>query len=156
MKKILITCLVLIFASITVLAKDAINKKETPQFLYVLSAKAGSFEEKTLTLKDVPLVIYFSDRPARIAGHMSLKEFVKMWGKGKDSFKKNPPNATLSIFNEKGGKDVVIEISAPQIKDDVLSFSARLLEGKASQSFGAVSLFIDNSDYKQRKTPGVY
>ena len=106
MRKILLICIMLMLATTTVMADDVISSKENPEFLYVLSATSGSFEGDTLTLRDVPLVIYFSDRPNRIAGHMSLKKFVKLWGKGKNSFKKDPPNATLSIFNKKRNKDV--------------------------------------------------
>lgn len=123
-----------------------IDSSKNPQFLFVLSAKSGSFEGDTLTLKDVPLVIYFSERPDRIAGHMSLKKFVDGWNKGSDSFKSDPPNATLSIFNEDGNKNVVVELLNPQIKGDILSFKIRLLEGSLPKSFDVSSLFIDDVD----------
>ena len=143
MKKILSFCLVLMLAATTVGAEPVIGGKDKPEFLYVMSAMSGSFDGKTLTLKGVPLVIYFSDRPDRIAGHMSLKKFVAQWGKGPDSFKTDPPNATLSVFNEKGNKDVVLELSNLQLKGATLTCKVRVLEGNTTKSFGPASLFID-------------
>ncbi len=87
--------------------------------------------------------MYFSDRPYRIAGHISLKKFVEQWGKGADSFKADPPNATLSIFNEKGNKNVVVELSIPQLKGNTLIYKIRVLEGNIPKSFKPSSLFID-------------
>jgi hypothetical protein len=144
MKKILSICLVLMMVATTVMAEHVISSKDNPQFLYVLSAKSGSFEGDTLTLKDVPLVIYFSDRPDRIAGHMSVKQFVELWNKGSDSFKADPPNTTLSIFNEEGNQDIVFEIiSTPTIKNDSITFSVRLLLGDLPKVISSSSLFID-------------
>ncbi len=143
MKKILSISLVLMLAFTTAVAQDVINNKDKPEYLYVLSAKSGSFDDGTLTLNDVPMVIYFSDRPYRIAGHISLKKFVDLWREGSDSFKADPPNATLSIFDEQGNKDVVLEISNLQLKENTLAFKIHVLEGNTPKSFGPSSLFID-------------
>ena len=126
MKKILSICLILMLATTPVMAGHVIDSKENPEYLFVLSAESGSFDGETLTLKGVPNVIYFSDRPNRIAGHMSLEKFVELLGKGTDSFKADPPNATLSLLDESGNKDVVIELSNPQLKGDTLTFKVRI------------------------------
>lgn len=60
-----------------------------------------------------PATILFSDRPKRIAGHMDTKEFVAFWSEGKDSFAKDPPNATLSIFGEQALTQVVATLRNP-------------------------------------------
>ena len=120
-----------------------IDSQTNPQFLYVLSAKTGSFDGDRLTLHNVPMVIYFSDRPNRIAGHMSLKMFVALWGQVPDSFKADPPNATLSIFHENGNQDVIVELMEPQMKGDTITFRYKLLKGKTVTSFGASSVFVD-------------
>ena len=109
----------------------------------MLSSKSGTFEGDTLTLKDIPRVIYFSDRPDRVAGHMSLKKFVESWGKGSNSFKTDPPNATLSVFNEEGNKDAVLELSDIELKGHTITCKVRVLEGNTPKSFGPCSLFID-------------
>ncbi len=144
MKKILSIGLVLMLATTTLVAQHVIDSKDNPQFLYVLSAKSGTFEDGTLTLNDVPVAVYFSDRPYRIAGHISLKKFVKMWGKGADSFKLDPPNATLSILNKEGNQDVVFEIiGTPTIENDSITFSVKLLLGNLPKVIVSSSLFID-------------
>jgi len=126
-------------------SQHVIDEGKKPQYLFVLSAKSGSFDGKTVTLNDVPAVIYFSDRPNRIAGHVSLKKFVAGWAKGSDSFKADPPNATLSVLDEKGNKNAVVELSNPKVKGNSITFKVRLLEGKISKSFSASSFFIDMS-----------
>ena len=140
---------VVVFISATMLAitgigcRNTSDHKNTPQMLFVLSAKSGSFEGDTLTLNDVPLVIYFSDRPDRIAGHESLRSFVNDWARGSNSFKADPPNATLSVFDEEGNKNAVIEINNPKLNNNTITFEVRLLEGSIPKSFEASSLFVD-------------
>jgi hypothetical protein len=83
-------------------ANPVINEADAPKFLYTMSAKSGTFENGRLTLKDVPLVVYFSARPVRISGQLSIQVFEQGWNKGKDSFRADPPNATLSILGKDG------------------------------------------------------
>ncbi len=131
----------------TAVAQDVTINKDKPEYLYVLSAKSGSFDDGTLTLNDVPMVIYFSDRPYRIAGHISLKKFVENWDKGSNSFKSDPPNATLSILGVDRNTNVVIEISAPVIKQDIVIFKVCILEGSLPIKFAHASLFLDIVNY---------
>jgi hypothetical protein len=143
MKKVLSVCLILMLVATTSCTKHVINGSKKPKFLYVLSAKSGVLDGKTLTLKDVPLVIYFSDRPDRVAGHMSLKKFVKMWGEGPDSFKIDPPNASLSILNA-GEKTAVVElVGVPEFKGNSVTFKIKVISGTLPNSLPALSLFID-------------
>ena len=144
MKKILSICLVLMLASTTVMAANVISSKDNPAFLYVLSAKSGSFEGDTLILRDVPQVIYFSDRPDRIAGHMSLKQFVEKWNDEFDKVKSDPPNASLSTFDKQESKIIVVELSDLQIKGNTLVYKVRVLEGDMIESFDLSALFIDD------------
>jgi len=145
MKKLLSVFLMLMLATSPAIAGHVIDSKDKPEYLFVLSSESGSFAGDTLALTDVPLVVYFSDRPNRIAGHTSLTSFVEAWGKGTNSFKVDPPNATLSIMNESGNQDVIVEISNPQLQGDSLTFNVRVLEGEILESFGPSSLFIDLS-----------
>jgi hypothetical protein len=118
--------------------------------LFVQSAQGSTLENDKLTLKGIaPATIFFSDRPERIAGHLSTKEFVPFWSEGKDSFAANPPNATLSIFSPDGVQDIVLELRNPQFKGNDLNYDVRLLEGpiptgrQIAAGGGACSLFID-------------
>ena len=56
-------------------ATPAVDDKEI-NWLFVVSATGGSFDGKTLTLRDVPPVLIFSDRPDRVWGHMTVSELL--------------------------------------------------------------------------------
>ena len=72
---------------------------DKPEFLFVQTADSVTLADGVLTMGGVnPATIYFSDRPDRVAGHLTTDEFVATWGDGDDSFASNPPNATMSIL----------------------------------------------------------
>ena len=137
----------LIVLGVSAFANPVINEADAPKFLYTMSAKSGTFENGTLTLNDVPLVIYFSDRPARISGQLSIQVFEQGWRTGTDSFKADPPNATLSILAEGGDKNIVVELSDPSVmvKEGKISFKVKVLDGELPTSFEHSTLFIDYS-----------
>lgn len=63
-----------------------------PQFLFVQTSAGMRYADGMLTLSDVsPIVVLFSDRPERLAGHMATNDFVPFWSEGEDSFKSDPP-----------------------------------------------------------------
>ena len=65
-------------------------------------------------------------------------------GEGKDSFTKDPPNATLSAFNSDGQvTNVVVELKRPTLVGDKLTYDARVLQGKPPAKVDGASLFID-------------
>jgi hypothetical protein len=112
--------------------------------LFVQNAKNMSLSEGKLVLRGVnPVTVCFTDRPARMAGHMQTSRFVPLWSQGKDSFLKDNPNATLSIFSGDNVADLVVELSNPQLSGDDLTYDARLLEGTPPANGGACALFID-------------
>ena len=112
--------------------------------LYVQNAKSVTLEKGKLVLRGVnPATICFTDRPARLAGHLPTSSFIPLWSEGKDSFLKDPPNATLSIFSGDKVSDVVVEISNPVLSGNNLTYNAKVLEGAASIRGGECSLFID-------------
>ena len=112
--------------------------------LYVQNAKSVTLEKGTLVLRGVnPNTICFTDRPARLAGHLPTRSFIPLWSEGEDSFLKDPPNANLSIFSGSKVSDVVVEISNPVLTGTTLTYRAKVLEGPASISGGECSLFID-------------
>jgi hypothetical protein len=113
-------------------------------FLFVQNARRIAFTDDRLTLEEVnPATVMFSDRPERIAGHMTTARFVPFWSEGKDSFLKDPPNATLSFLEDGSMDDVVVELHDPVLEGENLSYKIKVLEGKMPASAGAVSLFID-------------
>ncbi len=98
--------------------------------LFVQNAKNVSFDNGKVTLRGVdPVTVCFTDRPARMAGHMQTSKFIPLWSQGKDSFLKDNPNATLSVFGGDNVSDLVVELSNPQLSSNDLTYDARILEG---------------------------
>ncbi len=142
-KLVFIGLSVLFFGVLFANAEHVIDDSKNTGYLFVISGTSGSLDGDTLTLNGVPNVLYFSDRPARKAGHLSVSEFIEMWDKGVDSFKADPPNATLAVLKEDGAKDVVVELISVVHKSDSVIFKVAVLEGTIPESFRTTSLFID-------------
>src|SRR5207247_5202610 len=112
--------------------------------LFVQNAKNVTFDNRKLVLRGVNSVtVCFTDRPARMAGHMQTSKFVPLWSQGKDSFLKDNPNATLSVFGGDNVSDLVVELSNQQLSGNDLTYDARILEGTPPANGGACALFID-------------
>ncbi len=116
------------------------------QLLFVQNAKDVVIKNGRLTLIGVsPTTIFFSDRPYRIAGHMHTQDFVLEWQNNicKESFRANPPNATLSIIADEEIVDVVVELKNPFLTNGALVYDVGVLEQDKPIPSGPVSLFID-------------
>ena len=114
--------------------------------LFVINADAASMADGKLTLNGVAgNVIVFADRPVRAAGHETAAQFVARWGDGKDSFKNDPPNATVSVLggSEAGVVDAVVVLKNPKLVDGKLSFDVDVLEGDLKGLKGPAAVFID-------------
>jgi hypothetical protein len=118
------------------------------ELLLVQNSKGVAIDKNkgTLTLKGVgATTLFFSDRPVRMAGHFNKEDYLKLWADGKDSFSKDPPNATLSVFE--GGQDdlldVVVKLQNPRYQGDDLIYDITLIEGQLPKVGGPSSLFID-------------
>jgi hypothetical protein len=122
------------------------SKNDMVASLAVLNAKGAKLENDTLTLTGVsPNSIVFADRPVHAAGHVLTSHFIKEWDEGADSFAKNPPNATVSVFSPDGAavKDAVVVLKSPKMDGDDLTFDVTVLEGDLEGASGAAALFID-------------
>ncbi len=144
-------CTVTIFAMILMLvtslafATDINKGTKDKVYLFSLAAKSGTFNGEKLVLNEVPQVVYFTDRPVRQSGHITLNKFIDMWDRGVDSFKLDPPTAQLSVYDEDGDLHDVMIISSPIVKGDSVSFKVKELEEKDNipLSFEHATLFID-------------
>ena len=58
-----------------------------------IDAEAGTFRLVEVS----PHTLYFSDRPNRLAGHITMDDYLKEWTDAPDDFDDDPPNATLSV-----------------------------------------------------------
>ena len=114
--------------------------------LAVLNAAGAKLEGGKLTLTGVaPNSIVFADRPVRAAGHVMTEQFIMQWDEGKDSFAKDPPNATVSVLGGDGSKvsDAVVTLKTPKLEGGNLTFDVVVLEGSLAGSSGPAALFID-------------
>src|SRR5882672_7298575 len=129
----------------TIGASAAAAKPEIVPSLFVLNSRGATLQGDTLTLSGVsPSSIIFADRPVRSAGHQPTADVIAEWGSGDDSFAKNPPNATVSVFAKDGMvKDAVVVLKNPKLEGDKLTFNVQTLEGDLAGGDGAAALFID-------------
>jgi hypothetical protein len=76
-----------------------------------------------------------------------MADYLKEWTSkaGTDNFGKDPPNATLSVY-EPGQADntvVVMTITNPKVDGADLVYDYKLINGTIPSGGGATSLFID-------------
>lgn len=122
------------------------GKPELVPSLIVLNARGATLQGEKLTLVGVaPNSIVFADRPVRSAGHVLTTHLLEEWGTGSDSFAKDPPNATVSVFSKDGSnvRDAVVVLKTPTLNGDRLTFDVQVLEGDLAGADGAASVFID-------------
>lgn len=117
---------------------------DNPQFLFMQKRGKNPFKDGKLTLIS-PSTVYFSDRPTRMAGHMSNDSFVRLWSAGSDSFQKDPPNAILADFipNGKPTQTAVI-LKNPRLEDSNPVYDVSVLKGSLPAESAEAALLIDN------------
>ncbi|MDJ0994040.1 MAG: hypothetical protein QNI90_10725 [Dinoroseobacter sp.] len=124
--------------------------EEDPEInlLFVQTSKSVEIDtaKGSLCLRGVSgETIYFSDRPYRLAGHVSLARFLEGWSEGADSFAESPPNAAISIYDESADTNAVaiITLYTPEVDGDDLLYSFALVEGELPSAGDSTALFID-------------
>lgn len=123
--------------------------------LAVINSAGASLEKDKLTLTGVSAnAIVFADRPIRAAGHVGTEQFIMQWDEGKNSFAKNPPNATVSVLGGDGSKvtDAVVTLRSPKLEGNNLTFDVSILEGSLDGS-GPAAVFIDAFSDEIRSSP---
>jgi hypothetical protein len=149
--KSLILCMALLMSAVThadTKPAEPLDSNEiampAANWLFVQVGDTFTSDGKTLTLKGVgKQVLMFSDRPERMTGDASTAKFVQFWNDGKDSFEKDPPNATLSTTIDGKTQLAVVELMNPRLNGDALTYDIRLLDGTVPNAGGEVSVFID-------------
>lgn len=124
-------------------AAAAEEKKGDAEYLFVQNASSGSFDGKVLTLEGVGSTLFFTDRPNRIVGHVDTARLIKEVSTGKDNFKESPPNATISILDDKGVTNAVVVLLEPKLDGQTIAYPVEVLDGKIPSTFKTASLFID-------------
>lgn len=131
-------------------AQKTIGGTQKPQVepaLIVMNAAGAKLEGNKLTLLGAaPNAIIFADRPVRAAGHALTAHLLEEWDEGSDSFAKDPPNATVSVFATDGStvRDVVVTLTSPKADAGNITFDVAVLEGELpAEADGPASVFID-------------
>jgi hypothetical protein len=135
-------------------------------YTFIQEGNGGSFVKDssgnyTLTITEtVPYTLYFSDRPARVAGFAPMDKFLR----GFCFNKSNPPNAAIMIKDGEEDSDVImVELTVPRYDEEnrTLMYMAKMLDNytfasswaqdiipmaddSIPESFGPVNIVIDN------------
>ena len=114
--------------------------------MFVQTAAGVEGGSGKLTLRGLaPSTLYFSDRPQRVVGHVSSRQFVDLWALGENSFAEDPPNAVLAFvhLDDERLDDVVMMLRDPSLDGDGITYTVDVLEGSLPGRAGSCSLFID-------------
>jgi hypothetical protein len=149
-RAILVAAMVLSMAACATSSTASSVASDKVQLMFVQIAEDVKVDPAASTIRLVKVnqqTLYFSDRPERIAGHMNMARYLEEWTSqaGKDSFKADPPNGVLSVY-ERGKSDntlTVVKLTNPKMDGADLVYSYKLIEGKLPSTGGATSLFID-------------
>jgi hypothetical protein len=160
-RRMIIAALMAIAASMFSMVPLARAGEEKIQLLFVQTAEDLKSDDKTFRLVNVgQQTLFFSDRPVRIAGHLTMPAYLDDWkeSEGPNNFSVDPPNATLSVFepDQKDNTLVVVTISNPVVDGNDLIYSYQLLDGTMPRTGGATSLFIDTIGVGGGVGPGVH
>ena len=117
--------------------------------LIVLNARGASPQGGKLTLIGVsPNSFVFADGPVRAAGHTLTTHLLEERApnnESDESFTKDPPNGTVSVFSADGSKirDAVVVLKTGKLEGDKPTFDVEVLEGELTGGDGPAALFID-------------
>jgi hypothetical protein len=139
-----------VILSMAACSTTSTTSSQEPQLMFVQSAEDLKVDPAAKTFRLVKVnqqTLYFSDRPVRIAGHVTMADYLKEWTAkaGKDNFSADPPNATLSVY-EPGKHEntlVVVKITNPVVDGADLIYTYKIIDGTMPAAGGATSLFID-------------
>lgn len=126
---------------------------ELVEYLFVQHSDTATLQDGKLILGGIgDDVLYFSDRPHRIAGRESLTEFLEAWDDGEDSFAVTPPNGVLTAKKGTELVDLAVILKDPFLNsENALVYTVEVLEGPQSGSVGFSALFIDAFGKKMRR-----
>lgn len=135
------------------IGKVAASHNEVVDTLIVMNSAGATLKDDQLVLTGVSgNSIIFSNRPVRLAGHEPTTQIIDEWAVGNESFAKDPPNATVSVFSKKDSsvKDAVVVLKSPKLDGDTLTFTVEVLEGDLTGADGSAAIFIDLFGVRRR------
>jgi hypothetical protein len=114
--------------------------------MFVQTAREMTSAAQSITLHGLGhATLFFSDRPQRVVGHMTARQFIAAWGEGNNSFAEDPPNAVISFLSEgdDAPEDAVVVLKDPRLQGDNLTYGIDLLEGSLPARAVMCTVFID-------------
>jgi hypothetical protein len=115
--------------------------------LMVQQASSATYDGKTLTLRGVATIVWFSNRPERLAGHMGTEAYLAGWQPG-GSFAGDPPNAALAIPKSGDATDETVIVTlntAKVVGDGVYAYDVTVVSGNLPKEVENAVLFVDPS-----------
>lgn len=154
------SCCALAAAAILVAASAVAQTATDPvadqsPVLFVVNSRNAKLQADKLTLEGVsPRAIVFATRPSRSILQIATPDMVELWRTG--SFARNPPNATVSVFEKDGSgiSDAVVILAKATLTGDTLVFDVALVNGNIAGAEGPASVFIDTIWFQEGKYIG--
>lgn len=128
------------------MADDIEKNLEDIQALFAQTAHRLTTDGDRVTLHGLsPATLYFSDRPQRVVGHLTTRQFIEEWDQGEDSFAFDPPNAVISFVEngDESPEDAIVVLSDPVLESETLTYTVTILEGSLPATGELVSVFIN-------------
>lgn len=123
--------------------------------LFVVNSRNAKLQADKLMLEGVsPSAIVFGTRPSRSVLQIATPDLVELWRTG--SFARNPPNATISVFEKDGSaiSDAVVILARARLTGDTLTFDVAVVNGNIAGAEGPASVFIDTIWFQDGKYIG--
>jgi hypothetical protein len=112
-------------------------------YLLILPSLKGHCDQQQIVLMMMPQVLYVTHHPDQITGNMSLEKFMKTFKRHLEISHPRFPKATLSVLQNNGSRNALIEIKKISLQKNRLTLSVRYVSGQVPASFKAATLFID-------------
>jgi len=152
-RSILILAVILSFYSVLANAQQpVVDDSKSLKYLFVITGDTGTYKDGKLTLNGTPIVTFNYLGSTREVGHFLVGMFIEIWNKNSSIYTAKPPSGTLSVLDQKGAGNAVIEVSSPTSTLNSITFDARVLEGEVPNSFNASSLFLELNVDEKLKT----
>lgn len=138
---------------------DGVSAARVPSILFSATAQNASIsmtsaDEGSLMIAEATPVLWFTDRPGRAAGSMTIGDLVNGWTINK--FDTDPPNAALVITTLKATTQHVVTLDSPVTSGGSTRFHFAInpdgeesgithIHDVVSGTFDRVELFIDDA-----------
>lgn len=148
--------LLLALAAVLVLAPAA--QAAEPGILYSIDARTATVTKvgkaHRLALPASTRVVWFSDRPARHAGTLTLRGLTGIWEAS--GFVEDPPNAAVILTHKGESRTHVVELTHPRVAGTTISFAMTPVpggeeaghahtHGVTAGTYGRAAVFIDDA-----------